>query len=491
MAAPTATVGMGTPASCTAAALATAVAGGGVIHFNCGPNPVNIVVSSQIDIPTNVDTVIDGNNLVTLDGGGTTRILRAWRNNYRVNTQRLTLQRIRLINGQAPGGGYVAQNPANPDCAYGYATGGGGAIELRDMNLNLYDVEFSNNHAATPGPDIGGGAVYAAGTLDVTGAFVRFINNSGANGGAVGLLQTNGRFYNSRFQNNTANGVGRNFVAPGCPGVGHVNQGGAGGNGGAIVIDGADDTEQRLCGTTVVGNQANELGGGVFRTSNGVGRPTVIDRSRIETNTAPQAGGLFIVNSNPLQLDASTLSGNSATSFGGVQVVNSRLDFQNTTFSGNQSQGHGAAVWQENSSAASVIRNVTFAGNQILGASGAAAALGQAINFPVHNSVFFNNTIASTQFQGVQCWGSAPSGTGNLRWPVKVPAPTAGAESVCVPGILVANPMLGALADNGGPTPTLMPAPGSPLRDAGTNCPATDQRGQPRPGPGCTIGAVE
>src|SRR5205085_2154216 len=56
--------------------------------------------------------------------------------------------------------------------------------------------------------------------------------------------------------------------------------------------------------------------------------------------------------------------------------------------------------------------------------------------------------------------------------------------------------LLGQLADNGGPTPTIMPNPESPLINAGSN-PAglpTDQRGPGHPrssGPGPDIGAVE
>jgi hypothetical protein len=60
------------------------------------------------------------------------------------------------------------------------------------------------------------------------------------------------------------------------------------------------------------------------------------------------------------------------------------------------------------------------------------------------------------------------------------------------------DPLLGAVADNGGLTPTRLPGPGSPLIDAidlggcGDPSPATDQRGIARPqGAGCDIGAVE
>ncbi len=63
----------------------------------------------------------------------------------------------------------------------------------------------------------------------------------------------------------------------------------------------------------------------------------------------------------------------------------------------------------------------------------------------------------------------------------------------------VTNPQLSPLANNGGPTRTMLPLPGSPAIDAGDNlyCPVTDQRGFNRPidklgaGSICDIGAVE
>ncbi|CAM5726647.1 CSLREA domain-containing protein OS=Streptomyces violarus OX=67380 GN=FHS41_000367 PE=4 SV=1 [Streptomyces violarus] len=53
-------------------------------------------------------------------------------------------------------------------------------------------------------------------------------------------------------------------------------------------------------------------------------------------------------------------------------------------------------------------------------------------------------------------------------------------------------PVIGPLADNGGPTDTVALLPGSPALDAADGCPATDQRGVARPqGAACDIGAYE
>src|SRR6202035_1054802 len=60
-------------------------------------------------------------------------------------------------------------------------------------------------------------------------------------------------------------------------------------------------------------------------------------------------------------------------------------------------------------------------------------------------------------------------------------------------GGLEGDPLLSPLGDNGGPTPTMLPASGSPAINTGKNCAAQDQRGHARPTPAgpCDIGAVE
>lgn len=63
--------------SCTGDAVVAGVAKGGVITFNCGPDPVTITLTRSAKIVNNTGPkiVIDGGGKVTLSGGGTTRIL--------------------------------------------------------------------------------------------------------------------------------------------------------------------------------------------------------------------------------------------------------------------------------------------------------------------------------------------------------------------------------------------------------------------------------
>jgi len=62
--------------TCTQAALQAALTNGGHITFDCGPNPVTIPITSPLVTSATRDIVIDGKGLITLDGGGVTRILK-------------------------------------------------------------------------------------------------------------------------------------------------------------------------------------------------------------------------------------------------------------------------------------------------------------------------------------------------------------------------------------------------------------------------------
>lgn len=70
-------IGDGTAASCTSAAVVDAVAHGGIITFNCGPEYVTIPMEATAKIrnDTGPEIVIDGGGKVTLSGQGQRRIL--------------------------------------------------------------------------------------------------------------------------------------------------------------------------------------------------------------------------------------------------------------------------------------------------------------------------------------------------------------------------------------------------------------------------------
>lgn len=487
-------VGNGTPQSCTAAALQAAITAAPVVTFNCGTAAATIPLAATLVVPSTRSTVIDGGGKITLDGGGRVRLIEVVRENFRTSRIGLTLQHITLANGKAVGTRYVPPTSGNASCSFGWADGGGGAIYARDSMLHVVDVTFHNNGAATPGPDIGGGAIYAVASLDVAIVGSTFDGNTGANGGAVGLLQSDGRFANDLFSNNMALGSGGNSVggaAEGCAGVAQANQGGSGGNGGAIVIDGGSDGAQSFCGTTFATNTSNAFGGAVFRTADGVAQPTSFDRAVFQANHANNGGALYVQNAKPLAITASTFSGNTATAAGAGEFISDTLEITNTTFSGNvATKGVGGALSVSNAAAAGWIHNATFSGNKSSGGPGYfSAAIFGTLSFPVLNTVFANN-LSADGGSPMQCFFSPGIGSDDVQWPQKRPVGGLN-DNVCVSGIRFIDPQLGALASNGGPTPTLAPAAASPLRKSGHACPATDQRGVARNTALCTIGAVE
>lgn len=240
---PTSVVGTGTAASCTFSALNTAVTRGGVITFNCGSAAVTIPVSATMNLPTNVNTLIDGGGRVTLDGQNAVRILNFDHGDFMVNATRVTLQHLKLVNGKANPTQAIPTAPA--PCSQGYNDGEGGALYMRDGNLSVIDCTFSNNHAALLGPDTGGGAIYVLGSK--SGMIIAnsvFTGNSASNGGAVAGLFCQEAIYNSLFQSNTASGNGANSNDPTrCSAINNdQNEIGSGGNGGAIYQDGGAQT---------------------------------------------------------------------------------------------------------------------------------------------------------------------------------------------------------------------------------------------------------
>jgi hypothetical protein len=461
--APDHVVGTGTKESCTSQALVEAAEQGGIVTFDCGAEPHTIVLEEGIDVPTDRDTVIDGGGKIELDGDGKYRHFTFDSPGWQTNENKLVLERIVLRNGLAPLGEYFPPVDGEPDCAYGYKEGSGGAVYMRDGVLQVIDSEFYDNQAALIGPDVGGGAIYAQGVSGVTISGSVFKGNRASNGGAVGMLFANPLIENSLFEDNTAEGVGQNTAGHDqCPEFGHAGQGGAGGLAGAVYFDGmnADGFVYTICGSVFRNNRANELAGALFRTPNVSVREMLIDRSLFDGNTA-LVGGVSFIKQNDLTVRASSFLHNRAGllvdgtdvggPIGGLWVNEGTVDLENSTFYDNLPTGliiEGTGT----------VKNATF------------------FESDVNGSVDFDNSL----FVDSEC-SDLGAGTGNVAFPD---------DGGCVSGATIEDPQLAAPADNGGPTPTCLPN-ASVVSGKGSSCPADDQRGEAREPASCAAGAVE
>jgi hypothetical protein len=257
-------IGDGTPASCTSRAVVEAVAAGGVITFDCGPDPVTITLTETAKIrnATGPEIVLDGGGLVTLSGGGERRILymntcdraQGWTTSHCQNQDhpRLTVQNLTFADGDATG-----------ETVDG---GGGGAIFVRGGQFTVVNSRFVRNRCDPTGPDVGGAAIRVLSQYE--GRPVHVVNStfggapgeggSCANGGALSSIGVSWVVLNSVLSHNEAIGEGANPARPGTPG---------GGSGGAIYADGNDFTVT-IAGTVIEDNHANEGGGAVFFVSN-------------------------------------------------------------------------------------------------------------------------------------------------------------------------------------------------------------------------------
>jgi len=465
--APTTVVGTGTPAGCTHAALAAAVAAGGVVTFDCGPAPVTIPIPATLQVTS--DTVIDGGHRVTLDGGGTTRIL-AVPSVFSFGTPVLTVQRLVLARGSSAGlGGDDTER-------------GGGALWTRGGSLRLVEVTVTGSHGPATGQDVAGGALYAVGVGSVAIVDSVLDSNGASNGGAIGVLHGDLAIVDTAITGNAASGSGGNP--------------GDGGNGGGVYVDGVGQSVS-LCGVLLAENTANAFGGGLFRVSNdGVG-PMAIDRSVVRDNRIPDqspsmAGGLYLQGVQ-IALTRSTIAGNRARSAGGLFVGpnGTTLLLENVTVAENVALSSLAGGMALADGVTGQVRNATFARNAAPGPVAFAAATTGGAGVILRNTIV-DGHLAGNGWNPISCLDGFQEGGGNLQWPV---ARAGGGSDVpgalCSPSVRVADARLGPLLAAGGVVPVVAPGPGSPALGRGSDCPATDQLGRPRRSESCDAGALE
>jgi hypothetical protein len=256
-------VGDGTAQSCASEAVVAAVAQGGIITFDCGPDPVTIVMQETAKVfnDTGPAIVIDGGGTVTLSGGGLRRILymntcdpdQVWTTDHCQDQDhpRLTVQNLTFVDANSKG-----------EAAYD----GGGAIWVRGGRFKVVNCRFFNNVCTDTGPDVGGGAIRAFSQYQDNPVYVVHstfggrddLGNVCSNGGGISSIGVSWTILNSLLTHNRAIGNGGNPAESGTPG---------GGSGGAIYNDGNTMTLS-VFGSRIAHNEVNAYGSAIFFVSN-------------------------------------------------------------------------------------------------------------------------------------------------------------------------------------------------------------------------------
>ncbi|MEV6012218.1 hypothetical protein AB0M29_36130 [Streptomyces sp. NPDC051976] len=306
---PTRTVGNGTAASCTSAAVVAAVAKGGVITFSCGPSPVVITMTATAKVRNAASTrvVLDGGGKVTLSGGGRHRILymntcdqaQGWTTSHCQNqsTPQLTVQNLTFADGNSTG-----------DTTEG---GGGGAVLVRGGRFKAVNTRFVRNRCDRTGPDLGGAAIrvldqYEGLPVYITGSTFGGAPGQGgscSNGGALSSIGVSWVILNSVLSYNTAIGTGANPARSGTPG---------GGSGGALYTDGNRYTVH-IEGSLLTHNDAHEGGGALFYVSNNHTGTLDIHTSTLRSNpshgfSTPGYPGIFFLGAGHPNVAGASLS---------------------------------------------------------------------------------------------------------------------------------------------------------------------------------------
>ena len=247
-----------------------------------------------------------------------------------------------------------------------------------------------------------------------------------------------------------------------------------------------------------IANGVASNGGGVFV---GAGSTLSLLRVLVTNNNAnlgiKQGGGLHVLGT--LNLTDSTVSNNTAVNAGGgVRIFSgATANIVNSTIIGNSVTGGGATGGGIESQGNLVLVNSTVSGNASVGGGGSGIGLDDGSGDIRFSTIAANNAGAKSDAQlslnsstitltisgsiianpvsGKNCFGlTVGTSTGNNL-------DSANTCGFAAAGDLInSNPLLGALANNGGPTQTHALQAGSPAINAGPTTgtiPAPDQRG--------------
>jgi hypothetical protein len=324
---------------------------------------------------------------------------------------------------------------------------------------------------------LGGGALFVGGSQGTAG---------NAYGGSIYLAPDSmAIFQRCSFVTNQANGADSIFPqSPGGWTAAGVGQGGAIYNLGLVqTLDSLLLTN--TCKGGQFGNYPTDVGqGGAVYSTNAllIAGCTLAGNSAVGGSSyvyrrgaygAPGDGGA-VWSSGDLSVTNSTFTGNSA--IGGVYPGYG---------GGGSANGGGVRL----AGGTGTLMNVTVSGNRVDSGStspGSGPALGGGLSCATNGTVTIRNSIIANSGNGGDTWGTLTDAGYNI-------CSDSTANFSAIGSLNNTNPLLGPLADNGGPTPTMLLLPGSAALDAiPAGFPPVDQRGVMRPqGVAADIGAVE
>ena len=492
--------------NCTQAGIQAALDAGGEINFSCGSAPVTIPIASELQLSIQTDTLLDGGGLVTLDGQGLTRILyKGWHDPVAVGAITITIQNLRLINGKAPSGGSTGEHS-------------GGAISSGHPGTRLYIINdtFENNGTTDiTTSDNQGGAIFSHNSYETIISGSVFVNNRAGNGGAFGGIATGLFIFNSRFSGNqaldaTSGGIVRGY-------------------GGAVHLDGVTNSYNpesnkrvHICGSVFENNTAIRGGGAVVVTvSDNKGIKATFEKSSFTSNEVfgldgqfGQGGAIYHIeddhaggiDEDNLDIYQSTFHDNRALRQGGAVwlYILGHGRVANSTFEANTTTAPFNTVGQGGAMAITLgqidIINTVFANNHAAYQAGALHGGGDDADHVISlsNTIFYNNSLneqtlpSETKWQGYHTNRPMIDGGQNIQFPRYKPAYNNEVNNNITANPIYLDPLLIALANNGGPTWTMALAAGSPAINTGNPapCPNRDQRDYLRQGI-CDIGPYE
>jgi CSLREA domain-containing protein len=347
----------------------------------------------------------------------------------------------------------------------GDTTGDGAGI--RAANLDLYQVHVNDNFT------LGGG-----GGLSIVGQLVA--NHSVISGNtAQGLSGVGGiRLYgDAKIENCT---ISNNFTIDSFYGVA-----------GGMLVYGSVEIKN-----STISDNSTDIGSGGIRVHRGA--LTVTD-SLITGNTGGSIGGGIGIRDGELVLTNTTIIENTNDDGGGVSIEFSYASIVNSTISHNSALDEGGGIYVRNSifkiDHTTITHNHANTDEDTSGTGGGIYVRGAENRLSkINNSIVAHNT-RNGEATDVVTLVSKPtishsligSNFGSDFPEAPIGSPDANGNLIGGPIHGAIDPLLGPLADNGGPTLTHALLPGSPAIDAGDpalvagvdDTPEFDQRGEP------------